>query len=98
MSPLANATLTQARIRKQVERAAYLQHHINKASAELDALKAVFKGLGDGIYHGTGHKVVVTSGPVTRLDNRLVKGILTPGEIVACSTTTISTRVLINEV
>jgi len=98
MSPLAQTSFSQARTRKAVERAAYLQHHINRSLAELDAIKASFKAQGDGDYLGTGHRITVTTSQATRLDSGLVKAALSPGQIVACSTTSEVTRVLIKEI
>ena len=98
MAPLAHTTLSAARTRKLVERAAYLQHHIHRMSLELDALKNDFKGLGAGLYLGTGHKVTVTAAQAVRLDSALVRACLSPAEIRACTTTTTVTRVLIKEI
>ncbi len=98
MSPLAQTSLSQARIRRAIERAAYLQHHINRSLAELDGIKASFKAQGDGEYLGTGHRLTVTTSVVTRLDTSLVKSVLTPAQIVACTATSEVTRVLLKEI
>ena len=98
MSPLANTTLSQAQARRAIERAAYLQHHISRSLAELDAIKTSFRALGDGQYDGSAHRLTVTTSTSTRLDARLVRGCLTPAEITDCSVHADVTRVTIKEI
>lgn len=98
MAPLTQTSFSQARTRKLVERAAYLQHHINRMATELDALKSDFKARGDGLYLGTGHKVTVTTAQAVRLDSALVRACLSPAELRACSVDSTTTRVLIKEI
>lgn len=98
MSPLAITNLSQARTRRLIERAAYLQHHINRSQEELDTIKDQFKAFGDGQYDGSAHRITVTTSTTTRLDAKLVRGCLTPAEIIDCSVSSDSTRVLIKEI
>lgn len=98
LKPTPIVNLTAARIRKQVERAAYLQAHIRAATEELDGIKALFRRAGDGEYLGSAHRLVVATSHVTRLDLALVKSRLTPAEYLACCATSDVTRVLVQEV
>lgn len=83
-----------ARLRKQIERFAELKAAARAIEDELDELKEIFTDLGDGTYEGKVHKVIVTTSEVARLDNKLVKSVLTPAEIVACTVTSVQVRIV----
>lgn len=90
--------LSRAKIRRDVERAAELQALIAPLVAELDLIKDSFKAIGDGVYLGREHKVLVTTGPRTSLDSTKVKARLSPADYVQCVVVCDVTRVVIKEV
>lgn len=89
---------TPAVIRRDVERAAELAATIRAAEKELEAIKAKYKAEGDGEYLGRDHKLVVSTGSATRLDQAEVKARLAPAEYVQCVVTSEVTRVLIKDI
>jgi hypothetical protein len=91
-------SFTQAKQRRAVERAAELQSIISTASRELDDIKALFRGLGDGEYLGKTNKIVVVTSSAARLDQAAVKARLLPKDYLECVVVNESTRVLIKHV
>ena len=90
-------TLSTLRQRNLIDRAVELKTLIEGATDEPDEIKAVFKDLGDGDYIGRdGHKIQVRTSERPSLDAAVVKGFLTPAQVIAAtrSTITITAKVL----
>lgn len=71
--------------KKLIDRALELQALIAPLEAELDAIKAAARDAGDGTYTGAVAEISVSTGTSTSLVTALVKGVLTPAQIAACS-------------
>jgi hypothetical protein len=87
---MANAasitTLSTLKQRNLIDRAVELKALIEGAKDELDSILDQFKSLGDGEYQGRdGHKVLVYSTERITLDSKIVKGFLTPAQVLAAS-------------
>ncbi|MBP8789073.1 MAG: hypothetical protein KBH41_16695 [Azonexus sp.] len=90
-------TLSTLRQRNMIERAVELKTLIEGAKDELDEILAVFKDIGDGDFAGRdGHKIQVRTSERKSLDTAVVKGFLTPAQILAAtrSTITVTAKVL----
>lgn len=97
---MANAaritTLSALKQRNLIDRAVELKALIDGAKDELDEILDQFKLLGDGDYAGRdGHKVQVRSSERQTLDSKIVKGFLTPAQIIEATkaTTVITAKV-----
>lgn len=90
-------TLSTLRQRNLIERAVELKTLIEGATDKLDEILAIFKDIGDGDYIGRDeHKIQVRTSERKSLDTAVVKGFLTPAQILAAtrSTITITAKVL----
>jgi hypothetical protein len=79
-------TLSTLRQRNLIARAVELKSIIDGAKDELDEILGEFKSYGDNEYLGRdGHKVMVYSTERVTLDSKIVKGFLTPAQVLAAS-------------
>jgi hypothetical protein len=79
-------TLSTLRQRNLIARAVELKSIIDGAKDELDEILGEFKSFGDAEYLGRdGHKVLVYSTERVTLDSKIVKGFLTPAQVLAAS-------------
>ena len=90
-------SLNTLRQRNLIDRAVALKTLIDGAKDELDAILDQFKSEGDGDFAGRdGHKIQVRTAERSSLDSKVVKGFLTPAQILAATKTSvvISAKVL----
>lgn len=81
-------TLSTLKQRNLIDRAVELKAIIDGAKDELDDILEVFKLIGDGDFTGRdGHKIQVRTSDRCTLDSRVVKGFLTPAQIVEATKT-----------
>jgi hypothetical protein len=83
MSAQAITTISTLRQRNLIERAAELKAIIDGAKDEFDSILDEFKAQGDGDYVGRdGRSVQVRTSVAATLDSKIVKGMLTPAQII----------------
>jgi hypothetical protein len=79
-------TLSTLRQRNLIARAVELKSIIDGAKDEFDEILGEFKSYGDNEYQGRdGHKVLVYSTERVTLDSKIIKGFLTPAQVLAAS-------------
>lgn len=93
---MANAaritTLSTLKQRNLIDRAVELKALIDGAKDELDEILSQFKTIGDGDYAGRdGHKIQVRTSERSTLDSKIVKGFLTPAQIIEATNTNLVT-------
>lgn len=81
--------------KKVIDRLALLDEQISNLKEEADAIRAEIKAKGDGVYAGNLFEVEVATTETTTLDQRAVKALLEPAQIIACSKTGTRTNVRI---
>lgn len=80
--PQTITKLSTRRLANLADSAGALSAEIARLTSQLDAIKGTLKDNGDGDYIGKTYKVVVTTSTRTGLDTAIVKGFLTPAEII----------------
>lgn len=72
---------------KLVNRYATLSQQVAPLLEELNSLKKLFRTLGDGLYAGSDVALIVDTHETNTLDQKIVKGLLTAGQIVQATRT-----------
>jgi len=80
---------------KVIDELGLLKAQIAALQDQYDNKVAVFKEFGVGEYTGKVYKINVSEASRTTLDNKLVKGFLTPAQITECSRTSISVSAVV---
>ena len=78
-------SLTARQIRDSVEKLAAIKAQIRNLKKQEEFLADLIKDQGDGEYLGTKHVAVVSSSERQSLDSAIVKGFLTPAQIIAAT-------------
>ena len=71
--------------RKLIDRLAALEAAAAPLAAEIAEIKATLKEAGEGTYAGFQYEAEVSVATTLTLDQKLVKGLLTPVQLQACS-------------
>lgn len=79
--------------KKLIDRLADLEARVAPLTAEISEIKAALKEAGAGIYPGFRFDAVVSVADTTTLDSKLVKSLLTPAQLLACSRTSPRTTI-----
>ena len=85
--------LSVAALARNVDKLGALNAQIAALTKQADAIKADLKAIGVGEYYGKTFKAVVTNRDASRLDAAKVKALLSPAQIVACTSVSKSTSV-----
>lgn len=86
--------LSARQVRDSVEKLAALKAQIRSLKKQEEFLSDLLKDMGDGEYLGTKHIATVTTSERQSLDTAIVKGFLTPAQLIAATKT--STVVVLN--
>lgn len=73
--------------KKLIDRLAEIDAQIAALKEQADAIKDEIKARGDGTYVGVQYVVEVTTTRTATLDQKAVKAILEPAQIIACTKT-----------
>lgn len=79
--------------KKLIDRLAQLEAQIADLKAEADIIKDEIKARGDGVYAGIEYVVEVATTATATLDQKAIKAILEPAQIIACTKTGSRTNV-----
>lgn len=71
--------------KKLIDRLALLDEQISFLKEEAEVIRTEIKAKGDGVYTGNLFEVEVVTTETTTLDQRAVKALLEPAQIIACS-------------
>lgn len=83
--------------KKMIDEMAALDAQISELAGRKALIEKELKARGDGIYCGFKTEITVATSSTSTLDQKLVKGILTPAQIAECTKTGTRTRVVIRE-
>lgn len=79
--------------KKLIDRLALLDEQISNLKEEAEAIRAEIKANGDGVYVGVEYVVEVATTTTATLDQKAIKAILEPAQIIACTKTGTRTNV-----
>lgn len=86
---------SQAKQAKIIDELGLLKAQIAALQDQYDNKVAVFKDFGVGEYTGKVYKINVSEVSRTTLDSKLVKGFLTPAQIIDCSKVSVSVSAVV---
>ena len=82
MTTLKVARLSKAKQARVIDELGSLKAQISNLQDAYNQKIAVFKEFGEGVYEGRAYKVTVTDSVRASLDSKIVKGFLTPAQII----------------
>lgn len=87
------SSISTRRMSNMVDKLGDINAQISRLQDEADSIKGILKGLGMDEVYGKMFRAVISTSTSVRLDQKLVKGMLSASQIMQASVTSTSTRI-----
>jgi ClpP class serine protease len=87
--------LSKAKQARLIDEIGGLKQQIAQLTELADQKISVFKDFGDGVYVGNAYKITVSTSDRQSLDTAVVKGFLTPAQVIKATVSTPVTKALV---